>query len=140
MSVPRLLVLADSPFNEWVDSVNGNRGLARYQQSIFADAESIAMFPADCGPARDSDRKVRQRDWAKLVYAADDKETNATNQNDSFDEDSNDDGYPELDGNWRFDVGWFKVYAYKSIPRIYALLTEVGWHDLYVRPPENEEC
>ena len=46
-----------------------------------------------------------------------------------------DEGYPDIEGCKRRDVGWYKQSARFLVPRAYHLLMNDGWYQAYRRPP-----
>lgn len=46
-----------------------------------------------------------------------------------------DEGFPQIEGCRRRDVGWMKVPARRLVPVAYQKLMGNGWHVYYVRPP-----
>lgn len=50
-----------------------------------------------------------------------------------------DEGFPPIEGCRSEDVGWMKLAVWMIVPRVYNILTAVGWPDCYERPPKIAE-
>ena len=122
-----------SKFNEWVDSVNGDRGSTRYAHCLYADAEPISsLLTGDEPGSRGSRISMNPRAFVKLIDVQFTREPEQLTGDDI----SDDEGFPPIDGCRREDVGWMKVAARILIPREYSILMDNDWPIAYLRPPK----
>ncbi|KAF7190961.1 hypothetical protein HII31_08120 [Pseudocercospora fuligena] len=128
-------------FMDWVDSVDGHRGMPRYRHCIYADQEVVdAVLSGEPPWTENPDDVFHPRAFVKIVDSLheDHLRQDAEHETDSEQRakmNAGDEGYPDLEGCKRRDVGWYKQSARFLVPRAYHLLMNDGWYQAYRRPP-----
>ncbi|EME80042.1 uncharacterized protein MYCFIDRAFT_211942 [Pseudocercospora fijiensis CIRAD86] len=129
-------------FSEWVQSVNGDYDLTRYAACLYIDEEVMTSVIEDEDPNdSDPDLILRPKAFVKLIHEFFDETPRQWDKKTIPDDESRerinagDEGYPPIEGDKRFDVGWMKSSVRRLLPATYLYMGGGSWEQVYVRPP-----
>ncbi|KAF2224013.1 hypothetical protein BDZ85DRAFT_260216 [Elsinoe ampelina] len=103
------------------------------------DSVLEATPPPNSDPDDEAHVIIIDRQWKRLFadgsYEPFSDDENAA-QEDLSSKELADQGYPEVEGCTRDDVGWMNTWIGTLTVRTYTSLLKIGWDHVYERPPE----
>ncbi|KAK3704507.1 hypothetical protein LTR37_013790 [Vermiconidia calcicola] len=129
-------------FNQWIDSIRGNRGSTRYARCIYADAESInSVLTGDQPGERMLQSILHPTAFVKIIDGQWELGVEQWGPEDFDDREQmrkhneGNEGYDPVEGCRKYEVGGMKVAACMVVTRAYQTMMDSSWHAYYVRPP-----